>query len=444
MYFLYTLLGLLYCMALAPRFLYEAIRYKRYIGTLGERLGFLPVSFNLDGDSSIWIHAVSVGEVITARSLIDDFRRLYPHLRIFLSTTTVAGQRVARSSSPAADAVFYFPLDIPFVVRRILRLARPRLFVMMETEIWPNLLRAARAAGVRTVLVNGRISPRSYPRYRLVRRFFRRVLDDIDHCMVQSEATRDRLLDLGADEARITVTGSLKFDSVASHAASRGHRVDRVLRFFRVSAGRFVIVAGSTLEGEEAPLLAAFERVRATADGALLVIAPRHPERFDEVHRMARDAGFDTVRRTDLEIDREPRAEVVILDTIGELADLYEAATVVFVGGSLVDKGGHNILEPAAHGKPVIFGPHMENFSEIAAAFLSAGAAIQVRDSLELENTLLRLLDMPAERERLGTAARAVLESNRGARERTFEVIQRLFPPGPADGRAAPHLRLVR
>ncbi|MFB3854908.1 MAG: 3-deoxy-D-manno-octulosonic acid transferase [Vicinamibacterales bacterium] len=444
MYFVYTLLGLVYCVALVPKFVYEALRHRKYIGGLGERLGYLPVSFNVDGERSVWIHAVSVGEVLTARSIMDDLRRLYPGLRLFVSTTTVAGQQVARSSVPAADAVFYFPLDLPFIVRRVFRLARPSLFIMMETEIWPNLLRAARARGVRTLLVNGRISSRSYPRYRLVRRWFRRVLADVDHCLVQSEATRDRLVDLGADPSRITVTGSLKFDSLPAATGQGARRADRVLRFFRTAAGRPVIVAGSTLRGEESILLSLFERIRATRPSALMVIAPRHPERFGEVERLARDAGFDTTRRSDLVIDSEPTAEVVILDTIGELASLYQVATVVFVGGSLVTAGGHNILEPAAHGKPVVFGPHMENFSEIAEAFLSKKAAVQVRDGEELEAAVNGLLDDEAERERLGRAALAVVESNRGARDRTLEVIERLMPPESVNAAGAPQLRLVR
>jgi 3-deoxy-D-manno-octulosonic-acid transferase len=444
MYLLYTLLGLLYCAVLAPAFLYEAVRYKKYVGTLGQRLGYLPVSFNPDGDEAVWIHAVSVGEVLTARALIGEIRDAYPRLRLFLSTTTIAGQQVARSV-PGVDAVFYFPLDIPFIDRRILRLVRPRLFVMMETEIWPNLLRECRALGVRTILINGRISARSYPRYRLVRGFLRRVLNDIDHLCVQSAESGRRLIALGADPGRMTTTGSLKFDSLKL-PASRQTRTgdDRVLRFFQVRADRLVIVAGSTLRGEEAALFRAFDRVRGLARDVLLVIAPRHPERFAEVERLARDAGFDTVRRTDLPIDAEPSAEVVVLDTIGELAQLYQVATIVFVGGSLVAAGGHNILEPAIFGKPIVFGPHMENFAEIAEAFITAGAGIQLRSESELEPVLRRLLRDPGERTRLGASARAVVETNRGAKEKSLDAITRLLPPETVAAPAGRSLRLVR
>jgi 3-deoxy-D-manno-octulosonic-acid transferase len=439
MYFLYTLLILAFFAAASPYFVYQAIRYKKYIGTLSQRFGYLPASFNVDGDQSIWIHAVSVGEVLTARALAAELKATYPHLKLFVSTTTITGQQVARASVPDADGIFYFPFDLGFIVRRTLRLVRPRLFIMMETEIWPNLLRLCRERGVKTLLVNGRISARSYPRYRLVRSLFRRVLADVDRFCVQGEESRLRLEDLGADPGRITVTGSLKFDSLqlASPVAGR----ERVLRFFGVSGHRPVIVAGSTVRGEEAIVLEAFRHVRPNASRALLIIAPRHPERFAEVEAMAVEAGFKTVRRTDLAIDEEPRAEVVVLDTLGELAQVYQVATVVFVGGSLIDIGGHNILEPAIFGKPIVFGPHMQNFAEIAAAFVGSRAAVQVQDATEFEQALRHLLTDADERERLGAAARQIVEANRGAKSKTLAVVTDLIPPQDTLGLRIVHRR---
>src|SRR5262245_9574170 len=234
----------------SPYFLYQAIRYNKYIGSLGQRLGYLPISFNVDGEESIWIHAVSVGEALTARALAADLKSRYPRLRLFLSTTTMAGQQVARRSLQHVDAVFYFPFDFGWTARRTLNLVKPRLFIMMETEIWPNLLRLCRRRGVKTAVINGRISSRSYPRYRLIRPFFRHVLGDIDRFCMQSEESARRLIDLGADPARVTVTGSLKFDSLELPALA-SHTKPRVLRFFRVSPGRAVVVAGSTMRGEE-------------------------------------------------------------------------------------------------------------------------------------------------------------------------------------------------
>lgn len=427
MYFLYSIAAFIVFVLVSPYFLYQAVRHKKYVGSLGQRLGYLPVSFNLDGDDSIWVHAVSVGEVLTARPLIADLRQRYPRLRIFLSTTTMTGQQIARRDMRDLDGVFYFPFDWTFTAKRTLNLVRPRLFVMVETEIWPNLLRECKRRGVKTALVNGRISFRSYPRYRLVRPFFRRVLADIDCFCVQGEETARRLVDLGADPDRLTVTGSLKFDSLdTTPVPGRGR--DRVLRFFRMSTNRPVIVAGSTLKGEEEAVIRAFNRVRTAGNHALLVIAPRQPARFAEVQRLCQHEGLSTSRRSELPIDSEPRVDAVVLDTIGELAQLYQIATVVFVGGSLVPWGGHNILEPAVFGRPIVFGPHMQNFGEIAAGFLRNSAAIQVRSDRELEDVMVELMDDPVQRARLGAAARALVEANRGAKDKTVAVIAALLP----------------
>ncbi|HEY8549213.1 MAG TPA: 3-deoxy-D-manno-octulosonic acid transferase [Vicinamibacterales bacterium] len=430
MYALYSLLSVAALVAASPYLLYQAVRHRKYVRNLRQRLGRLPLSFNIDGEPSIWIHAVSVGETLTARALIGELKARYPNLRLFLSTTTLTGAEVAQRL-PDVDGVFYFPFDFGFAVRRTLDVVRPRLFVMMETEIWPTLLRHCRERRIATMLVNGRISNRSYARYRLIRPFFRRVLADVDRfCMQTAEGAR-RIIDLGADPQRVTVTGSLKFDSldwpgVGPHGQSR----DRVLRFFRVPDSRPVIIAASTLRGEDTAALEAFRRVQARWSDALLIIAPRHPERFDEVTRLAAQEGFRVVRRTALAVDAAPAADVVILDTIGELARLYQVATAVFVGGSLVDAGGHNILEPAIFGKPIIFGPHMHNFAEIAAEFLRNGAAIVVHSPRELGQRLVELVGDPVQRARLGAGARAIVESNRGAKTRTLDVVARLLSPG--------------
>ena len=428
MYFLYSLVTFLVLLALSPYFVYQALRHNKYIGSLRQRLGYLPVSLNLDGEDSIWVHAVSVGEVLAARLLISELRRQYPGLRIFLSTTTRTGQELAQRQVADVDGVFYFPFDWAFSVRRTLDIVRPRLFVMMETEIWPNLLHECRRRGIRTMLVNGRISYRSFPRYLLVKPMFRRVLSDIDRFCVQGEDMARRLVQLGADRARMTVTGSLKFDSLeAAPAIPRGSQ--RVLRFFRVAPHRQVLVAGSTMKGEEEAVIGAFNRLRARGGSPLLVLAARRPERFDEVERMCRQEGLATVRRSDLAIDAEPRQDVVILDTIGELAELYQIATVVFIGGSLVATGGHNILEPAFYGKPIVFGPHMENFAEIADTFLANNAAVQVPSRHALDEAVVALMGDPVRRARLGAAARALIDANRGAKEKTMAVVTALLPP---------------
>ena len=442
MHFLYSLIVVVLAVVLSPWFVYQAVRYHKYIGSLAQRMGYLPISFNLDGDPSIWIHAVSVGEALTARALIADLRTTYPGLRIFLSTTTLTGQQIARTRLQDVDAVFFFPFDLPPFVDRTLRLVRPRLFIMMETEIWPNLLRACRKRGVKTMLVNGRISSRSYPRYRLARRFFRQVLADVDRFCMQSDESARRIIEIGADPARVTVTGSLKFESLESPGAAAGRGAGRVLRYFRMPASRPVLLAASTLKGEERAALEAFAAVRRAHPNAILVIAPRKPERFGDAEALARAEGLRVVRRSELPVDAEPRADCVILDTIGELAHVFQIATVVFVGGSLVDHGGHNILEPAVHGKPIVFGPHMQNFAEIAEAFLRNHAAVEVRTSAELAAVCVRLVGDPVERASLGAAARALVEANRGAKPRTLRAIADMLPPPGGRGVVRPFKRV--
>jgi len=429
-YLVYSIATLIALVALSPFFLYQALRHKKYVGSFGQRLGYLPVSFNLDAEASIWVHAVSVGEVLSARPVVAELRKRYPDLRVFLSTTTLSGQQLARRSVSDVDGLFYFPFDWVFTVRRTLDAVKPRLFVMVEKEIWPNMLRECRVRGIRTAVVSGRLSRRSFSRYRLVRPFFRRVLGDVDRFCVQGEETASRLLVLGADPARVVVTGSLKFDSLDT-ASLPGRGPARVLRFFRISPNRPVLIAGSTMKGEDETVIRAFNRVRTATGGhnALLIVAARHPERFAEVERLCRSEGLSTVRRSELAIDAEPRCDAVILDTIGELAQLYQIATAVFVGGSLVPAGGHNILEPALYGKPIVFGPHMENFTEIADTFLANSAAIQVRHDRELDEVLVALMADPVRRARLGAAARALIDANRGAIDRTLAVIAELMPP---------------
>src|SRR5436853_7382671 len=255
MYALYSVLIVTFFVVVSPYLAWQAVRYRKYIGSLGQRLGYLPISFNLDAEESIWIHAVSVGEVLTARALLPQLRERYPRYRLFLSTTTMTGQQIARNSLQYVDEVFYFPFDLGVIVNRTLRLVKPKLFVMMETEIWPNLLRACHKAGVRTVLVNGRISSRSYPRYRLARVFFRRVLTNVDRFCMQSDESARRIIEMGADPERVAVTGSLKFDSLdlPGHATAADRGRNRVLRYFRLSPDRPVVIAASTPKGGGPP-----------------------------------------------------------------------------------------------------------------------------------------------------------------------------------------------
>jgi 3-deoxy-D-manno-octulosonic-acid transferase len=430
MYAVYSALLALALVIGAPWFAYQALRRRKYLDGFSQRLGALPVSFNLDGEPSIWMHAVSVGEVLAARPLADELKARHPGLKLFISTTTAAGQQLAKRQIHEADAVFYFPLDFAWIVRRVFDRVRPRLFVLMEGEIWPNVLRECARREVKTLVVNGRVSSRSFARYRLIRPLLRRVLEGVGAFCMQSDESARRIIELGADPARVTVTGSLKFDAAALTGATtpQGRPRERVLRYFRVPHDRIVIVAGSTMRGEELPVLRAFRRIKLAMPQALLVIAPRHQDRFTEVTHIARGEGFAVQRRSELAVDADPRGDVVVLDSIGELASLYQIATIAFVGGSLVPVGGHNILEPAVHGRPIVFGPSMSNFAEIAEMFLANGAAIQVASDVDLESTLIALTTDPVRRASLGAAARALVDSNRGATARTLDVVSRLLP----------------
>ena len=376
---------------------------------------------------------MSVGEVQAARTLIPGLRDRYPGHRLWLSTTTRTGRAVA-AGIEGVDGLFYFPLDLPPAVDRVLDRVRPALFVAVDTELWPNLLRRCARRGVRTVLVNGRISDRSYPRYRLVRRWFRRVLADVDRCCAQSDESARRLVDLGAPADRVVTTGNLKFDALPAPRPGPSSR-DDLPRSIGLAPDRPVLVAASTHPGEEGPVLDAFRRLRPGMPDLALLLAPRHPERGAEVAALAADRGLAAMRRSRLPEDGAGRAEVVVLDTVGELAALFPAATVVFVGGSLAPVGGHNVIEPAAWGRPVVFGPHMENFAEIAELFVAHRAARRVAGAGDLEPVLAELLADPRQRAELGTAARSLVEANRGAAARSLAEIAAVLPP---PGRPAP------
>ena len=439
MYFVYTALLVLYALFRLPPMVYAAWRRGKRTGDVGQRFGRLPASVNPEGQPAIWIHAVSVGETLAARPLARAFRRACPSHRLILSTTTVTGQAVARrfAGDGEVDAVIYAPFDLPGAVARALDRIAPALLVLVDTELWPTLLRACRRRGVRTLVVNGRISDRSYGRYRRVRSFMRRVLGDVDRICAQTEDWRERFIDIGADPERVTVTGNLKFDAAtappvqgapASAGGDDGDGGDPVLAAFAFARDRPVVIAASTLAGEEEPVLRAFAAIRDRSPDALLIVAPRHPERFDDARTHAERAGFAVARRSALASGAAPGASVIVLDTMGELPRLFPLASVVFVGGSLVPAGGHNVLEPAAAGRAIVVGPHMENFPEVARQLRAAGGLLQVRDATELASMLTDLAGDGARRDALGAAARQVVDANCGATDRTLAAAKELLP----------------
>ena len=420
LYLLYTVLVSLGFVLALPVYLWKGRATGKYLATFRERMGRLPDGIASTGPS-IWIHAVSVGEVLAARVLVRPLKRAFPDHRVFISTTTMTGQAVARASAHGADGLFYAPFDWPGPVRHALAALRPRLLLLVETELWPNLIHEARRYGARVAVVNGRISDRSFGRYRLARFFLRRVLAEVDLLLMQTDEYARRVVEIGAPPGRVRVVGNLKYDALEPPEVPEG-----LARLLSGAGGGPLCVAGSTVAGEEERVLAAFRLVHDAFPGARLVIAPRHPERFDEVPPRVEAAGFRCARRTRLGDQPWREAEVLLLDTIGELARVYPAATVVFVGGSLVPAGGHNVLEPAVAGRAVVVGPHMENFQEIAETFLAEGALVQVASEDGLAAALLDLLRDPGRREEIGRRARALVERNRGALDATLDALGRL------------------
>jgi 3-deoxy-D-manno-octulosonic-acid transferase len=405
-----------------PYFIYKGVRTGKYFSFPLERFGRLPRDVNPEGRPAIWVHAVSVGEVLVARPLVQRLRQRFPAQRIVLSTTTATGRELARRLlADHVDAQFSCPLDFRWAVRRTLAVVNPTLMVMVETELWPNLIHAARLRGAHVAVVNGRLSPRSFARYRRVRRLIEPTLREVDRFLMQSEPHAERAIAIGAPAERVQVSGNLKFDGVFESPSAAA--LERVLA---PVAGRTLWVAGSTVAGEEEHVLAALRQVRERVGGTRLLLAPRHPERFDEVQAIIEASGFRSARRSRLGDAPWGEEEILLLDTLGELARSYAFATIVFVGGSLVPRGGHNILEAAVAGKAVIVGPHMENFQEIADGFRSEAALVEVCSGAELGPAVADLLQDDARRDAIGARARALVARHRGALDRTVDVLATL------------------
>lgn len=421
MYWLYSLGLSGFFLGTLPVFLLQAILRGKYRRGLRERLG--AIAPWAGPAAPVWLHAVSVGEVMAAAPLATELRSRHPDLPVLASTVTETGRQVAEQWLPAARFIF-FPLDFGWAVGPALDRLRPRLVLLTETELWPNFLAACRQRGVPVVVVNGRISPRSFPRYRLVRHWFGRVLHDVRLFCMQSAQDAERILALGAPPDRVRVVGNLKYDlPTLGQAADPG----AVRALLGLPSDRRLVVAGSTHRGEEEVVLEAFLGLRRSRPDVCLLLAPRHPERLEEAERLVRRAGLTCVRRSQLPAQPLHGVRVILLDTMGELARLYAAADVVFVGGSLIPHGGQNLLEPAALARPVIHGPHMGNFAEMRDLFHRAGAALQVEDAATLQAELGRLLDDPALSERMGKAGRDLVEAHRGATRRTADLVDALL-----------------
>ena len=405
-------------LAYSPLLLARRLRRRGHPTHLAERLGWRHPA--LPPAPRCWVHAVSVGEALTAVPLVEGLARRWPQLGIVLSTVTPTGARIVEDKLRGQASHRYFPLDLPRPVRRALDAVEPRFFIGLETELWPNFLRALAQRGVPAMIANGRISDRSFGRYRLARGPLRRMLASIAVFGMQSDEDARRIIVLGAPPERVVVTGSLKTDARVEDPGAR----DLWERLLGLVPGDRLLIAGSTHRGEEEQVLDAWQALRADEPALALLLAPRHPERAGEVEQLLAARGLRAVRRTALPRDRTP-GQVIVLDTVGELAELYRVADVVFVGGSLVPSGGHNMLEPALRRRPVLFGPHTENFRESAALLLEAGAAERVADARALAAATRRLLREPARAAAMAEAGYAVVATRQGAVRSTLDLLER-------------------
>ena len=427
MYIAYSLL--LGCAALIslPWWLFQMARLGKYRAGFRERMGAVPARLQQAGsEGSIWIHAVSVGEVLAISGLVGELNKEYPEKSVFVSTTTATGQALARQRFGEAR-VFYLPFDFRFAVQSYLAALRPSLLILAETEFWPNLLHLAKNTGATVAVVNARISDRSFPRYRRFGWFFSPVLSNVDLFLAQTQEDARRLREIGAPEGRVGVSGNLKFDIRLSAGSPLTAALRKAITPVSSLTGSPVIVCGSTTDGEEELVLAAFQQVLQQFPKTVMILAPRHPERFEKVAALISSSGLKLIRRRAWRPELPlPPGSIFLLDSVGELASVYELADVAFVGGSLVPLGGHNILEPAQHGVPVLTGPHTFNFREIVRIF-AQGGGLQVVTAEKLGAVLIELLSSAPQREMRGRRARELFTQNTGATEKTISALQPLL-----------------
>jgi 3-deoxy-D-manno-octulosonic-acid transferase len=425
MYFLYSAVLAAAMLLGLPYWLWQMARHGKYRAGLRERLGKVPSRLtSRPNHSTIWVHAVSVGEVQAVSGLVEKLRQQFPQHRVLISTTTDTGQNLARSRF-GDENVFYFPLDFTLGIRPYFQALQPELVVIAETEVWPNFLRLARQSGARVAIVNARISDRSWAGYRRWRGVLPTILRNVDLFLTQGEEDQRRFVDIGALPARVHVAGNLKYDAPVPALSPI---VSSLRNALRQNGSGPILVCGSTVEDEEPLLLRAFTNVLASHPRAVMILAPRHPERFAEVGRLLEQLGVLFWRRS-LWSGDALTGGVLLLDSIGELASVYSLGDVAFVGGSLVPRGGHNILEPAQHGVAVVVGNHTENFRDIVELFQSR-SAVRVATESELPLVFMELIENEAERKALGHRAQETLRAQQGATARTLEALQELVETG--------------
>ena len=422
-YHLYNILLTFLLILASPYFFLRSLIQKRFRKALPQRMGFFKSpSFK----RPIWVHAASVGEVFCSIPLLKKIKKEFPHLKIILTTMTSTGNETAKTYLPEADQVLFLPIDHPFIIRRTIEKIQPNLLLIAETELWPNLLRSCGKKGIPIVLFNGRISQKSFQRYLLFKFFFKECLKHVSLFLMQTEEDRIRIIEMGGESQKTRVVGNLKFDQ--TFPSFTQETMVEIAKILGLQGKENIFIAGSTHSGEEEILVTLYKELKKMDPHLVLILAPRHLERLEEVERVLKKESLSWLRRTSLPLgagqsDQE-QPDVILLDTMGELMGIYSLGTVVFVGGSLVPVGGHNPLEPLFFKKCVLFGPYMFNFSEISSRLIEAGGAIQVSGKEDLFSQMKRLLFDEGARKGVGEKGYQFLQKHQGATARMFEEIK--------------------
>ena len=427
MHFIYNILTVVIVMLAIPVFIMRLIREKGFGQRLRQSFGFLP-RMDIEpvaGKKCIWLHAASVGEIVAASPIIKEIRRQFPDKAILVSVVTATGYSMAKRIITDADSIIFFPLDLPVISYQVVKRIRPSVFLLVETELWPNFLKAARHFSIPVMMVNGRISDKSVGHYRYLHTVLKSMLDTVNTFCMQSKIDAEYIVRLGADPKRVVVTGNTKFDQNYTNVTQDEKQL--ICEQMGFAAGGPIIVAGSTHNGEEEILLVALKNVRKSFPDAKLIIAPRDIMRVDEIISLAASFGFLAKRRTILLEKTNQDHDIVLLDTIGELGKIYSVGTIIYVGGSLVERGGHNILEPAAHGKPILVGPHMFNFKDTYALFSNRKACITVDNAVTLAEKILYILNNEQVEEYMSHETLAIIDENRGAACKSMRYLQEIL-----------------
>lgn len=427
MYWIYNILLLIYWIGLVPVLLYRMVVKEGFYERLKPSMGFMTPALQerIAGRPVIWVHAASVGEIVAASPIVKDIQREFPQVAVVVSVVTKVGYGMAERILPDAEGIIFFPLDRPFFVRRSLHLFNPLAILLVETELWPNFLRIAKKEQIPVMMVNGRISGRSHKRYMRIQSFVKGMLGSIDRFCMQSNIAAEYITDLGAHPSQVTVTGNTKYDQ--TYATVTEAEKEELLSQFGFSGHFPIIVVGSTHKGEEEIILQAFTGLLQQYPKARLLLAPRQIVRAEEIVTMCEAYGLQVVRRSTMDRPTDEATPVVILDTIGELGRLYALGDIIFVGGSFVSVGGHNILEPAAHGKPIVVGPHMFNFTEIYQLLSDRGACRMVHSAEELQAEWTLLSEQEKVRTERGAHCLEVVVENQGATHRNVQELRQLL-----------------